>query len=462
MRVRATVVAITLVLGACSSGDRPPSGVTSTTTELVVAASPPGSSSTTTEAEAAPPETFLLPPSRNVSTEEAQRNALRRVKDDLVRLHPAPFWRFSEDEFDAEVAALEAAAGEFSDDEFVVEVQRLMAHIGGHTGAFSTDRWDVALIQFYMFSDGIFVVQADDPSLIGAELLLVGSATAGDALQAVSPLVSFDNSATVALVAPVLLASPRTLAALGLVQPGPITYRLLLPDGLEVDHVAPIVSFEEKVELFGGFPVGLPAVSGVDWLQWKGFSFWSEYRPDDDLVFFQYNSVVAASQDPIGGPTRSVGDMADVIDGLLAEHQDARLVIDLRHNPGGDLNTYAAFFALIEEYGSASSCRVSLLIGRQTFSAASVFATQAEAIEGVKLYGEPTGGSPNVYANPTTRDIRDVGITLRISTAFFDSGSPGDERPWITPPTPVALTSSSFLRGDDPVMDQLLADDECS
>jgi hypothetical protein len=74
-------------------------------------------------------------------------------------------------------------------------------------------------LHFYLFSDGLFVVDADGDhlDLIGGRLESIGNSSIEDAPEWVSPLVPRDNEMTVQLLAPVYLTIPEVLQALGVI-----------------------------------------------------------------------------------------------------------------------------------------------------------------------------------------------------------------------------------------------------
>jgi hypothetical protein len=44
------------------------------------------------------------------------------------------------------------------------------------------------------------------------------------------------------------------------------------------------------------------------------------------------------------------------------------------------------------------------------------------------------------------------GLTVEVSSRYREFGGPDDDRPWIAPDVPVALSSDDFVRGRDAVL----------
>ena len=100
---------------------------------------------------------------------------------------------------------------------------------------------------------------------------------------------------------------------------------------------------------------------------------------------------------------------------------------------------------------------LAVIIGRQTFSAATNFATEVDKDTAALFVGEPTGGRPNLYADTRPVRLPNSGIVVQISSRYWEFGGRHDERPWIEPDVPAQLTMDDLLAGRDPVLDAAVA-----
>ena len=73
---------------------------------------------------------------------------------------------------------------------------------------------------------------------------------------------------------------------------------------------------------------------------------------------------------------------------------------------GGDNTTYGPLLQALRD--NRLKGRLSVIIGCETFSAATNFATEVEKDTDAVLVGEPTAGRPNLYG-----DVRDVPCRAR-------------------------------------------------
>ena len=67
------------------------------------------------------------------------------------------------------------------------------------------------------------------------------------------------------------------------------------------------------------------------------------------------------------------------------------------------------------------------------------------------------GSRPSFVGESTTTVLPWSGTALGLSSRFHQQSVPGDERLWIAPRIPVALASSDYFAGKDPVLEAVLA-----
>jgi C-terminal processing protease CtpA/Prc len=130
------------------------------------------------------------------------------------------------------------------------------------------------------------------------------------------------------------------------------------------------------------------------------------------------------------------------------------VIVDLRNNPGGDNHTYVDLLGALIRLSKTK--RVVVIISRVTFSAAENFAVDVERRARPVFVGEPSGGSPNLYGDTTPTSLPAAGVTLRVATIYWQKSTPNDPRIAIDPRVPVALSSSDFFAGRDPVLSAAL------
>ncbi len=377
---------------------------------------------------------------------------MRALGDGVRRIHPNPFWRQSEDEFDAALAAAPEQLAMMSVTDATAFVMRLMAGFDGHTGVYLSEAgFHLYALHLYGFGDDIAVVGAPDPALFGATVVSIDGTPIADAVAAVRPWSPYDNAATIDLVVPLLLMTPEVLHAAGVVDDVAVPHFVVrLANGTEHTLEPAQLTWDEFVDQIDPTPVGMGQIESIPSMARISEPFWTEVV--GSAIVLHDNAIVRSSG------TTNISTVADEIDGALSSGAANRLVVDLRFNPGGDTDEYAPLLRVLTTNPALQRPgSLVVLIGKQTFSAAVLLATELGQQTGAVFIGEPTGGSPNLYANPRPLKLPNSGIVVEVSSHYFELGGPDDRRDAVAPDVPVALTLDDLLAGRDPVLDAALS-----
>ncbi|MCH8908295.1 MAG: hypothetical protein IH840_14500, partial [Candidatus Heimdallarchaeota archaeon] len=142
---------------------------------------------------------------------------------------------------------------------------------------------------------------------------------------------------------------------------------------------------------------------------------------------------------------------------FLEENFVDKVIVDLRHNPGGNNNSYKPFLDFLSQNEKFStSGHLFTIIGRNTFSAATNFATDLEQLTNAIFIGEGTGGSPNLYGDPTSIILPNSRLSVQISTRYWEKSSPDDTCTSIEPDYDVGLSAEEYFEKNDPQLDFIL------
>jgi hypothetical protein len=359
--------------------------------------------------------------------------------------HPAPFANLDEAAWRREVADVRARAGSLTDEEFLVAVARL-ANLGprnGHGGVFPTDqRHPMWGLRLYEFADGWRVVGATDRTLIGGRLAGVGGRPVDEVVRALRAVVPYDNAQTVRARLAMYLASPAFLRGLGLLGDGRV--RLAYGSGADREVVPPEVPPAEWSALAEvDVPQIPPALPRTDLARTDSW-FWSA-RHQGALVV-GYERVVRDLPDG-----RRVGWLVTRIEEALAGDDPPRvLVVDLRRNPGGDIGVSRPLTWLLRDVARAGRVPVRVLVGRGTYSAASLTFAELRTQAPVRFYGEETSGGLGTYSDPASTTLPASGIVVHVATEYVTGA--GRDVPAIRPDVRVPLPWAAYAAGRDPVL----------
>src|SRR5262249_34558244 len=127
-----------------------------------------------------------------------------------------------------------------------------------------------------------------------------------------------------------------------------------------------------------------------------------------------------------------------------------RVVLDLRHNYGGEVGAVNPFINLFAGTAVDVPGRLFVITGRNTFSAASLMVARLVAKSSAELVGEPMGGCPTAYGNAGDMTLPFSGITVSVATQLEVGVSVDDTRPTIEPDIPAPLTYDQWVGKLDP------------
>jgi hypothetical protein len=96
-----------------------------------------------------------------------------------------------------------------------------------------------------------------------------------------------------------------------------------------------------------------------------------------------------------------------------------------------------------------------VITARDTFSAAQNLLNRLERWTSPVVVGEPSSSRPNFVGEDTELELPWSGVFGSISSRYWQDSDPGDDRPWIAPAIPIALTAADYLAGRDPVLEAL-------
>lgn len=394
----------------------------------VACADDDGATSSTTSSSASSP-----------TTDQVVVGDLEALAERIDSWHPDPYHAVARDEVEAR-----ATADPSDPDELLVAAMAL-ANLGvgeGHGGVYpwSQDDAEAWPIHLYGFPDGLRVVGGSAVP-IGSRLVAVGDTPIEEVVEAVRPLVPHDTPATVDSRLPAYLVFPAVLRGLGF-DPGRLTWAL--PDGSTAEEPAPAtVPGEELRDLLGLFQDQVPPTLPYD----RERIFSTERL--GDAVHVRWNQV-----QPYDGAA-SLSDLADALVADVASGAVTRVVIDARHNPGGDIGDGAPLERAVRAIEEARPGTVRVIVGRGTFSAATaVLAGLVEELDLV-VVGEPSGGSSRSYADPRPFDLPASGIRAYVNTRLYVHGT-GVWEP-IVPDVVVVQTWDDWSAGRDPALAAALA-----
>ena len=408
------------------------------------------------------------PPQSAAATPSGPAGSLDRVagwRSDLAllvpgmeRLHKDLYHGVSEPALADAAAALAATIPSATDDQLMDGVLRIvgMVSAGGcdaHTGAYVWGSGSYPLdsmpLRLWLFGDDVVVVAALPPhaDLVGQRIASIDGRPITEVLEALDPLVPRDNEQTVRLLMPRFLLIPQILRGVGLADAGPVTLAVDRGEGtmLSAVDVAPVPMADYNAWA-GPYGLHLPADPDVLYLSRIDDALWWQLLPDGETLFVQYNRVDRLD------PKQFVD-----LGAAMSAPEVTRVVLDMRHNFGGELLALDPMVALFQGPAFDEPNRLFVATGRNTFSAGSLLVARLQRDTAAEVLGEPMGGCPTFWSDPAPLDLPWSGLQVGVADDVAIGVDAADTRHGILPDTILELTLEDWLAGDDPVLDAFSA-----
>ena len=403
------------------------------------------------EAQTAPPNL----------TAEQWRADLRFLVDEIKTRHPNPYHHTSQAKFDAAVADLDRQIPNLQRNQIIVGLMRIAALVGdGHTRV--DPRKDEAFgfpslpLKLYWFDDGLYVRAAKPEfrDLVGARVESIGGVPVTEALKRTSEIVSKETVSSAKLMAPIYLAMPdilhalglsndRTAASLGLVR-GNKRWTAKVPAG----DVTPKWPADTDISLmtpdgWADARTGPPPL----WLQDPLDYHRLIPLADRGALYAQLNMVAGTKTETLDAFGQRI------LDQVHASNAKT-LVFDLRLNQGGYGDTRNGLVAdLIRS--EAPGTRLFVLVGRGSFSASQFILDDLDRLTDAIFIGEPASSRPTGYGDAFKAVMPNSRISTRTSIKYWQSGQ--DLRPFNPIQIAAPMTFADYVAGRDPALEAALA-----
>ena len=397
----------------------------------------------------------------------ALRADLRATWNAIQHYHPAPYHRTGRAAFVRAFDALDRRLPSLSRADGFAELSRFVglvgeAHTGLDLGGGPPANFHTFGLKLYPYADGV-AVQAAQPALrelAGARLVAIDGVPAEAVVRRITPYAHGSNGMTERWLLPFLLARPEVLHAGGITRdPLAATLRFALTNGTHVERRL-LPAERESLKGLNPFRFG-PAGDWVDarpagaplplYLRHPDRAYWFEVDEASRTLYVQDNLVEDQGDESL---------RAFFTRAIATAHERAveRVVLDLRLNGGGD-NTLLdpIVTALAADATVNRADRLFVIIGRQTQSAAENFVDRLERRTRARFVGEPTGESPNMYGDAVPFRLPGTGLTLHLSSLYWQDSLPYDPRDWTPPEITAELTVADYASGRDPAVEAILA-----
>lgn len=360
---------------------------------------------------------------------------------DFDRLYPPATFNTSIDD-------LKRQAPSLSDEELTLGLMRLIAsaHVAHNSIAPASPQSSTRLPFSLEWLGGHLVIIAATgqyADLNGAEVLRFGPLSSTEFLDQLAPYVSYESRSWLLVKSGQYMVQELFLRHFHLVDADnrvPLTLRR--PGSPEFARSIPFVDFADRRIPFAEARHLAPNLAESH----PGTIYWSQYLPGSETYFIQYN---ACREDPKLSFDRFVSQVASDLDA----HAVRRVVLDLRHNGGGNSEIINPLIAALSQRRHSVG-KIYVLIGPAVFSSGLMDAGYLKHRLKAILVGEPTGGVVDSYGELSPLKLSASGVSVYYSTKHF--GAHEHPKGALKPGIAAAATYESFLAHRDLALEAAL------
>ncbi|WP_315120155.1 S41 family peptidase [uncultured Clostridium sp.] len=373
-------------------------------------------------------------------------NDITYLEEQLPKRHKNLFFKVKKEDFYIDMDELKNKVNDYSDEEIKVQLSKIIASIGdGHTMVYPNIE-TIYPLKLYWFKEGIYVIDAPEEykNTINLKLDKINGKDISEVLELLKPIISHENSPQFKNLAVRYLIMPEILKGLNIINEDKINMIFLDEKGKEIkvdiepDEVENIKYIGQMVE-DNNNPL---------YLRNPYINYWYEYIKEENTLYFQYNSCSEMEEKPFKQFTR---EMFDFIDNNKVE----KLVIDLRHNGGGNSTIMNPFFKELKKREELNGKdKLYVVVGRRTFSSAILNALTFKNKTQATFIGEPTGGKPNHYGEVKELYLDNTGITVSYSVKYFKNSK--EDTDSLMPDINVEPSIIDYINKKDAVIEKIL------
>ena len=405
------------------------------------------------------------------SRAEAWRADLAFMERRVIETHIDPFAYVTPAQWRSGIAELSARADTDSDAQMAVGVMALMAKLGdGHSFAFQPNGQDLfgvvetppfftrLPLHLYWFQDQLRVIagRGEAEALVGARVTAIGGVDIQTAARRIEAVTAVDNAMGHLWLGPSIMTAPEVLAALGLAPAaGPVSLDVVFDDGRRTRAVLNGDVYDGanlgRLATAPGYAAITPETGTPAYIAASTAPFSLNWLSDARILIAQVNSVADT-------PELSFSGFADQLSAALEGRRPDALILDLRHNSGGDSTLNPALVTAIASSELNGHGRIYTVIGRRTFSAAINLVSDMKRFTDTRLVGEPTGSSPNFIGETNGVLLPNTGMILSASSRRHQGLLSDAADIWWAPDLAAPLSWRAYREGRDPALEAVIED----
>ncbi len=386
---------------------------------------------------------------------------IQYLKTELPKRHFNLFFKLSKEEFENELDYITMQIEQLDDFEIALKIQQLITKLGdSHTnvgyGNF-IDKNKILPFRLLWFNDGIFFFRVNEGNniLIGKKINKINGFGINQIIDSLSTLITVDNQAIIKKNIVNMLTSIQLLEFFEFVSGNIMQLEIESSDGEIFKHEIYIDSLGKKR------PVSLQTDTIPFTLLNPRMFFRDIYFKNEGVYYLQYNKCWSKELEELYGKKDKAYYMPsfkefeqNVFNTIETKPVD-KLIIDLRHNSGGNSLQGTEFITKLSKYKIINQKgKLFVIVGRRTFSSAILNVMDFKRLTHAILVGEETSGKPNHFGEVKSFRLPSSGLIVEYSTKYFKRTD--KEINSIIPDYVIEMNYTDFIKGIDPVYDWII------
>ncbi|MBU2870559.1 S41 family peptidase [Colwellia sp. E2M01] len=367
----------------------------------------------------------------------------------LVSNHINPFSKISEQEFLDEISILKRDVESISDTKIIVELMKIARKIGdGHTAVHFHNDTDLKTFPIELYDDSgtwrVIGIAEENKNILGAQFTHIGKYNIEELKKTLSKVVQFvENENSLQQRISQYIRYSELLFELGLIDSEEISTFTFLKGQEKIEIELQSTSSDMELLRYQVYKPKLEKIkgAGIDAL-WYGMVL------NSNAIYVKFGQYPSFEQmDKFGQNLLN----------YINENNVRQLILDLRGNWGGDfyVGVWLAYYLNLADSIDWLN-GVYTLVDKDTFSAATINATQFKQLLNAKIVGEPTGSNPNGVQDMGTFELPHSGLMISYSKRVFRlQGKPNEP---LIPDVKVKYSWESYIAGEDNILEWVLND----
>jgi hypothetical protein len=309
--------------------------------------------------------------------------------------------------------------------------------------------------QIYWFSDGLYLKNADRKyeASLGGKITMIGDLKVFQALEAIRPLVSYENEQGFKDNAVFFLAIPEFLITQNICKSTNEVTIKYLKEGKEDS----VVFMNDTLNPLGNIGFETTDVWADPrrqdktplWMKEPESFRYMEYLSDKKTLYVRNSAILDDKNTTIADYFKNIVDFID-------KHDVQKFILDLRMNGGGNNQLNKEIItSIIQSRKINKKGKFFCIIGRRTFSAAQNLVNELEKYTEVTFVGEPTGENVNFYGDTKTEVFPNSKLQVNLSWAWWQNMDPNDKRKATSPELAVDMSFNDYFNNVDPALNAI-------